>query len=89
MLAAPRIRSPDVGVAHLQTPFGLREEEYEVEAVINSRMFRGRLHTSFQWKGYSYEHNSWEDATDVHSPELISEFTPLIPELHARYVELI
>jgi hypothetical protein len=45
------------------------EEEYEVEAVINSRMFRGRLQYLIQWKGYSYEHNSWEDATDVHSPE--------------------
>jgi len=44
------------------------EEEYEVEVVINSRMFRGWLQYLVQWKGYSYEHNSWEDATDVHSP---------------------
>jgi hypothetical protein len=50
------------------------EEEYEVEVVINSRMFRGRLQYLVQWKGYSYEHNSWEDATDVHSPELVTEF---------------
>jgi len=32
------------------------EEEYEVEVVINSRMFRGRLQYLVQWKGYSYEH---------------------------------
>jgi transposase InsO family protein len=50
------------------------EEEYEVEAVINSRMFRGRLQYLIQWKGYSYEHNSWENATDVHSPKLVAEF---------------
>jgi hypothetical protein len=50
------------------------EEEYEVEAVINSRLFRGRLQYLVQWKGYSYEHNSWEDAKDVHSPELVAEF---------------
>jgi hypothetical protein len=50
------------------------EEEYEVEAVINSRMFQGRLQYLIQWKGYSYEHNSWENATDVHSPKLVAEF---------------
>ena len=50
------------------------EEEYEVEAAINSRLFRGRLQYLVQWKGYSYEHNSWEDATDVHSLELVAEF---------------
>jgi Chromo (CHRromatin Organisation MOdifier) domain len=50
------------------------EEEYEVEAVINSRLFRGRLQYLIQWKGYSYEHNSWEDAMDVHSPELVAGF---------------
>jgi hypothetical protein len=42
--------------------------------VINSRMFRGRLQYLIQWKGYSYEHNSWENATDVHSPKLVVEF---------------
>jgi Chromo (CHRromatin Organisation MOdifier) domain len=50
------------------------EEEYKVEAVINSRLFRGRLQYLIQWKGYSYEHNSWEDAMDVHSPELVAGF---------------
>ena len=50
------------------------EEEYEVEAVINSHMFRGQLQYLIQWKGYSYEHNSWEDAKDVHSLKLVAEF---------------
>jgi transposase InsO family protein len=50
------------------------EEEYEVEAVLNSRMFRGRLQYLIQWKGYSYEHNSWEYATEVRSPKLVAEF---------------
>jgi len=50
------------------------EEEYEVEAVINSRMFWGRLQYLIHWKGYSYEHNSWEEALDVHSLELIAKF---------------
>jgi hypothetical protein len=51
-----------------------REEEYEVEAVINSHMFQGWLQYLMQWKGYSYEHNSWENATDVHSLKLVAEF---------------
>ena len=50
------------------------EEEYEVEAVINSCMFRGRLQYLIYWKGYSYEYNSWEEASDVHSLELIAKF---------------
>jgi hypothetical protein len=50
------------------------EERYEVEAVLDSRMLRGRLQYLIQWKGYSYEHNSWENATDVHSPLLVAKF---------------
>src|SRR6202041_3081349 len=50
------------------------EEHYEVEAILDSRMSRGRLQFSIQWKDYSYEHNSWENATDVHSPALVNEF---------------
>jgi len=37
-------------------------------------MFRGWLQYLRQWKGYSYEHKQLEDATDVHSPELVTEF---------------
>ena len=43
------------------------EEEYEVEVVINSRMFRGRLQYLIHWKGYSYEHNNWEEAYTLQS----------------------
>ena len=55
------------------------EEEYEVEAVLNSCMFRGRLQYLIQWKGYSYEHNSWEYATEVHSLKLVAEFYSVHP----------
>src|ERR1700720_764057 len=50
------------------------EEHYEVEAILDSRMSRGRLQFLIQWKDYSYEHNSWENATDVHSSALVNEF---------------
>jgi Chromo (CHRromatin Organisation MOdifier) domain len=52
------------------------EEEYEVEQVLNSRR-TGRtkkLQYLLQWKGYSRAHDSWQDATEVHAPELVAEY---------------
>ena len=50
------------------------EEHYEVEAILDSHVSRGRLQYLIHWKGYSYKHNSWENATSVHSPALVTEF---------------
>jgi len=50
------------------------EEHYEVEAILDSRVFRRQLQYLVQWKGYNYEHNSWENAVDVHSPLLVDKF---------------
>jgi Chromo (CHRromatin Organisation MOdifier) domain len=52
------------------------EEEYKVEQVLNSRKWgRGRkLQYLLKWKGYSHAHDSWQDATDVHAPELVAEY---------------
>src|ERR1700676_3463668 len=64
------------------------EEHYEVEAVLDSRIFQGQLQYLIQWKGYSYEHNSWENATDVRSPTLIANSTlpTLVPPI--KYAKL-
>ena len=50
------------------------EEEYEVEEILDSKMFRGRLQFLIKWKGYSREHDSWEYATEVHAPKLVADF---------------
>jgi hypothetical protein len=50
------------------------EEHYKVEAILDSRVFRRQLQYLVQWKGYNYEHNSWENAVDVHSPLLVDKF---------------
>ena len=50
------------------------EPEYEIEKVLDSRRFRGRLQFLVSWKGYGYEENSWTDERDVHAPELVQEF---------------
>ena len=36
------------------------EEEYVVEKVLNSRMFRGKLQYLVKWEGYGVEGNTWE-----------------------------
>ena len=50
------------------------EEEYLVEKILDSKMFRGRLKFKIKWEGYGPEHDSWEYATEVHAPERVQEF---------------
>jgi len=50
------------------------EEEWEVEEILDSRLLRKKLKFLVKWKGFGREYNSWEDALDVHAPELVKEF---------------
>jgi hypothetical protein len=50
------------------------EPEYEVEEILDSRMFRGRLEYLVKWKGYGAEEASWEARTHVHAPQLVTRF---------------
>jgi Chromo (CHRromatin Organisation MOdifier) domain len=52
------------------------QEEYKVEQIMNSRrMGRARkLQYLLCWKGYSHAHDSWQDTTEVHAPELVQEY---------------
>jgi Chromo (CHRromatin Organisation MOdifier) domain len=52
------------------------EEEYEVEEILGSRQHGHgkKLQYLLKWKGYSYAHNSWESAYQVHAPNLIAKF---------------
>jgi Chromo (CHRromatin Organisation MOdifier) domain len=52
------------------------EEEYEVEQVLNSRRtgHAKKLQYLLRWKGYSRAHDSWQDATEVHAPELVADY---------------
>jgi Chromo (CHRromatin Organisation MOdifier) domain len=52
------------------------EEEYEVEQVLNSRRFghAKKLQYLLRWKGYSRAHNSWQDASEIHTPDLVKEY---------------
>ncbi len=51
------------------------EEEYLVEEILDSRMFRRRLQYLVKWEGYGVEGNSWEYADNVENAlEKVAEF---------------
>ena len=51
------------------------EEEYVVEEILNSRMFRRRLQYLVKWEGYGVEGNTWEYSENVdNAPEKVAEF---------------
>jgi len=59
-----------------------REEEWEVEEILNSCWHQRRFQFLVKWKGFSREHNSWEVASDVKAPDLVAEYYrkhPAIP----------
>jgi len=50
------------------------EPEWEVKEVLDSRWHWRRFQFLIKWKGFSREHNSWEVASDVKAPDLITEY---------------
>ena len=51
------------------------EEEYEVERVLDSRLFRRQLQYLVKWKGYPDSDNSWIPWFNIeHAPELVAKF---------------
>ena len=64
------------------------EEEYEVEAILDSRKFgRGRrLQYLIKWKGYPDSDNQWIDKDDVSADDKVREFKASNPakETHIR-----
>jgi len=51
------------------------EEEYVVEKILNSRMFRRKLQYLVKWEGYGIEENTWEHWENLsHAPEKVTEF---------------
>ena len=51
------------------------EEEWEVEAIINHRVRRGKRHYLVHWKGYPASERTWENTRDLkNSQELLDEY---------------
>src|SRR5712671_4329924 len=62
------------------------EEEYEVEAVLNHRMFGRRRQVQYliKWKGYPHSDNTWEPSENVHADELVNAYHKRRPLEHKR-----
>ena len=51
------------------------EEEYEVEKILDSRVYRRQLQYLVQWKGFGPGDNSWQPAKHLeHTPRLIAKY---------------
>src|SRR5882672_2339179 len=56
-------------------------EEYEVEYILDSRIFQGKLEYLICWKGYDIEEDEWRPSEDVKGVRrLVSEFHQQNPE---------
>jgi hypothetical protein len=55
------------------------EEEYEVEAILDSQMCYNRLEYLVKWKGYDERHNQWEVHTQIHAKPKIAQFHHTYP----------
>jgi hypothetical protein len=77
-LLSPYHETSEHGANYLEPPPDVikGQEEYEVEEILGQRTYgRGKKKQYLiKWKGYSAAHNSWEDASGVHAPELVKEF---------------
>src|SRR5882724_9311774 len=59
-----------------------RVEEYEVECILDSQVFRNKLEYLVCWKGYGVEEDEWGLAGDVKSMrQLVLEFHHRNPEV--------
>jgi len=65
------------------------EAEWEVEEILDSRWHQRRFQYLIKWKRYGCEHNSWESASEVSTPELTVEFHRKHPRAprHIRHME--
>ena len=51
------------------------EQEYEVEKILNKKLFRGKTRYLVRWKGYMAEEDTWEKEEDLeNAKEAIAEF---------------
>ena len=69
--------TPEFGKQYTRPPPDLveGEEEFEVEAIIDSRIHRRKLQYLVKWKGYPQSDNTWEPVGNVqHAEEAVQSF---------------
>jgi hypothetical protein len=75
-LLIPFHETKEHGVNYTQPPPELidGDEEFEVQGILNDRLFRRKRQYLVRWKGYAPAEDSWVDAKDLHSPELLEDY---------------
>jgi hypothetical protein len=57
------------------------EVEYEVEAIIDSKLVRNQLKYLVHWKGYTVMDRTWEPASNLsHCKEMVKKFHQAHPQ---------
>ncbi|XP_073413057.1 uncharacterized protein [Dendrobates tinctorius] len=54
------------------------QEEFVVERILDSRLYRNQFQYLIKWQGYTVEDNSWEPVNKINAPRLLRQF-------HQRY----
>jgi Chromo (CHRromatin Organisation MOdifier) domain len=47
--------------------------EWEAEIILEDRIYKKKKQYLIQWKGYAPAHDSWEDESGIHAPDLIAK----------------
>jgi hypothetical protein len=50
------------------------EPEWEVEMILGDRIYKKKKQYLIRWKGYALAHDSWEDESGIHAPDLITKY---------------
>ena len=56
------------------------EEQYEVEEILDSHLFRQKLQFKVKCKGYGLEDMSWEPQENIRAPRLVQDFYQRHPD---------
>ena len=52
-----------------------RDKEYEVDTIIDSRIYKGKLQYLVHWKGYDKSERTWEPVSNLmNSPKIVEQF---------------
>ena len=77
-LLIPYNETEAYGETYMQPPPEIidREEEYEVEEIINTHHtgHNKKMQYLVRWKGYLSADNQWIDAKDIHASKLLEEY---------------
>ena len=61
------------------------DEEYEVDTIIDSRIYKGKLQYLVHWKGYDESERTWEPVSNLkNSPEIVEQFHKSHPSAPRR-----